>query len=150
MNKYFDKITGITRIGLLFVLIIGCSMSLSGCIHSQSMAATLFDEPVPVSKRVVSLVNESFHSTFIGGDWYYQGAQVSDGAISAYIQIPQKLDMNESAQKRYLQQAICPAASKKELWQQLDNVSLTIHIYTMHRKFSVNTECPNPLQAQRV
>lgn len=149
MKNLLQKLSTTNRSLLMTVLILATTAPLTGCIQSQSVAATLFSDAPPVSKHAVRLVNESFHSTFIGGDWYYQGTQVGKGNISAFIQIPQKLNMNETAQKRYLQQAICPSANKKELWQQLNNVSLTVHIYTMHKKFSVNTECPNPLQARQ-
>lgn len=134
---------------LLGVMLLCASMSLTGCIQSKSVAATLFSDTPPISEQALKLVNHNFHATFIGGDWYYQGAQAVNGSINAYIQIPAKLNMNEQAQKRYLQQAICPAATKMNLWKELQNVPLSVHIYTMHKKFSVYAECQNPLQVQQ-
>jgi len=134
---------------LLSAMLLMTSMSLTGCIQSQSIAATLFEDKPAISKQVLNLVNHNFHGTFIGGDWYYQGAQAVNGSINAYIQIPAKLNMNEKAQKRYLQQAICPAANKMNLWKELQDVPLSVHIYTMHKKFSVYAECQNPLLLQQ-
>lgn len=103
----------------------------------------------PVPENTLQTVNKAFHASFVGGDWFYQGAETSGSGVSAYIQIPQKLNMRPEMQERYLQQAICPKKDNRELWSKFQNINLSVHIYTMNKEQSVSAECVNPWQ-QRV
>lgn len=97
------------------------------------------------SKSAISSVNRSFHQTFSVGNWRYQGAKGTPGAVDAYIQIPAQLDMDLTVQHQYLQQVICPNSKNLDLWQKLENVELLVHIYTVSRQKTVSATCANPL-----
>lgn len=131
----------------MVALLVSSVAALGGCIQSQSIAATQHSSvsKADITKDVLKTVNSAFYKSFRGGDWYYQGAQQVNGSINAYIQIPEKLDMSQSNQKRYLRQAICPSADKVHLWRTLENVPLSVHIYTYNKKFTVFAKCENPL-----
>lgn len=143
MNHFF---TGISKGLVILAAWAGCA-SLSGCIQSKSIAASVFEnkEPVIISEQTIKLVNQAFYSDFNGGDWYYQGAKEVRGTIDAYIQIPSKLDMSKAAQQNYLMKSICPSANEEVLWQALKGVPLSVHIYTFSKKHTVYATCDNPL-----
>lgn len=121
------------------------TFSLTGCIQSEAAERFAYSSDVEVSETAIKLVNATFKTTFLGGDWYYQGAQAKNGTINAYIQIPTQLEMAEKQQKRYLKMAICPDKSRTRLWQQLQDIPLSVHVYTMNKKFTVYAHCDNPL-----
>ena len=120
------------------------TLSLSACIQSQSLTAVDSQDP-QLAEQALKRVNHSFKTSFMMGDWYYQGAQVVKGGINAYIQIPAKLDMELEYQRNYLRQSVCPSAAQQEFWQGMGPLSLSVHIYTFNKKFSVHAECTNPL-----
>ncbi len=143
-NLYIDKIS---RKPLLMALVMCASVVLSSCIQSQSASQASYVSPasVSISDNTLKLVNRVFQSNFIGGDWYYQGAQAVNGTINAYIQIPQSLDMSKEVQRNYLQKAICPGADKQQLWKSVKGIPLTVHLYTFNKRHTVYAECTNPL-----
>lgn len=97
-----------------------------------------------VADNTLKTVNRAFYASFMAGDWYYKGAKASHNGVNAYIQIPQKLNMDKTVQERYLREAICPKADKVELWNQLKHVSLSVHIYTYSKAQTVSAKCVNP------
>lgn len=119
--------------------------NVTGCIQSEAATRFAYSSDKEVSETVIKLVNATFRTSFLGGDWYYQGAQAKNGTINAYIQIPTKLEMGEQQQKRYLKMAICPSESNIRLWRELEDIPLSVHIYTMNKKFTVYAHCENPL-----
>ena len=119
------------------------TLSLSACIQSQSLTAAPQDPQL--AQQALKRVNHSFKTSFMMGDWYYQGAQVVKGSINAYIQIPAKLDMKLEYQQNYLRQSVCPSKEQHDFWQEMGQMSLFVHIYTFNKKFSVHAECANPL-----
>lgn len=143
MTHYFRKYKN-QAVGL--VLIAVSQFGLSGCIQGKSYASTQFDsiEQVEVTDALLRSVNASFHNTFVGGDWYYQGAEEVKGEIYAYIQIPKRMQLSSSQQKHYLQKAICPNAKNTELWDELENVPLSVHVYTINKRYTVYAQCNNP------
>lgn len=139
------NIVAVSRILLMILASLLSASGLSGCIQSEAATRFAYNSDAQVSETVIKLVNTTFRTTFIGGDWYYQGAQAQNGTINAYIQIPTKLEMGEQQQKRYLKMAICPSENNTALWRQLQDIPLSVHIYTMNKKFTVFAHCDNPL-----
>jgi hypothetical protein len=120
----------------------------------QSSAATTGTEistPAEPQKRItdntLKIVNAAFYQTFILGDWRYKGARNRGGTITAYIQIPEPLDMSKEVQKSYLLKAICPSSAHTSMWNEIDGIPLSIHIYTHKQKHSLHVDCINPLRA---
>ena len=128
------------------VLIAVCQLGLSGCIQGKSYASTQYApvERAEVSDALLRSVNASFHRTFVGGDWYYQGAEEVKGEIYAYIQIPKRMQLSSAQQKHYLKMAICPNASQATLWNELENVPLSVHVYTINKRYTIHAKCANP------
>ncbi|MDF2178817.1 hypothetical protein P2G88_11215 [Aliiglaciecola sp. CAU 1673] len=118
-----------------------------GCMQSSRASASdlQIKNNQDVSENTLAMVNRSFKKDFIMGEWRYRGAQAVNGGINAYFQVPSKLDMSQEYQENYLRQAICPSAQEKLLWQEMQGLSLSVHIYTFNKRFSVHAECPNPL-----
>ncbi len=129
--------------GTLLILI--ASTQLTGCIKSNAATRFAYDSSAEVSDSVVNEVNHVFRKTFLGGDWFYQGAEALNGTVNAYIQIPRGLDMGEKEQKNYLKRAICPSKDKVQMWRSLKDIPLSVHIYTSNKKFTVFAHCDNPL-----
>ncbi len=126
--------------------------TLSGCMQSEAVENhfTAAFSPIKtnsdyISDSTLKVVNSAFHQVFMGGEWRYKGATNKNGSINAYIQIPQELDMSIKAQKNYLKQAICPSAQYKKMWDEIQGISLAVHLYTHTQKRSVFTTCDNPL-----
>lgn len=127
-------------------------VNLSACI--QSNATTTENEVSTTGKpqklitdNTLKIVNAAFYQTFVLGDWRYKGARNLGGTINAYIQIPAPLDMNEEVQKTYLQTAICPSSAHTKMWDEINGIPLSIHIYTYEQKHSLYVDCINPLNA---
>lgn len=133
----------IKKMQAVVAIVVLCA-TLSGCIQSEAATRFTYSKDPAVSESAVKLVNTVFHTTFLGGDWFYQGAQATNGTINAYIQIPNKLEMDEKMQKQYLKMAICPAKTKTALWKSLKEIPLSVHIYTSNKKFTVFAHCENP------
>lgn len=93
---------------------------------------------------MLKVVNLTFRSSMMGGDWRYQGAQAVNGTINAYIQIPEKLNMSQSRQENYLRMSLCPS-SNKPMWKQIKGIPLSVHVYTMNKKHTVFANCINPM-----
>ncbi|MEP1445587.1 MAG: hypothetical protein ABJK37_05665 [Paraglaciecola sp.] len=135
---------------LLPMLLIGCL--LSGCI--QSKAATS-ENDIPISStsqrhitdNTLKVVNAAFYPSFILGEWRYKGARNFKGKINAYIQIPGPLEMSKDVQKSYLRTAICPSSKHTNMWNEIDGIPLSVHIYTHKQKQSLYVDCVNPLNA---
>lgn len=92
-------------------------------------------------------MDRTFYGAFRLGEWRYQGVNASVGSVNVYIQIPQKLAMERDVQERYLQQVICPRGDNLEMWHQLRQVDLNIHLYTQSKTRTVSAVCVNPLKA---
>ena len=127
-------------------------ITLSGCM--QSNAATTDSEVTNsakqqklISDNTLKIVNAAFYQTFVLGDWRYKGARNNGGTINAYIQIPAPLNMSEEVQKSYLKKAICPSSAHTSMWNEVDNIPLSVHIYTHKPKHSLYVNCTNPLSA---
>lgn len=130
--------------GLLVGLAALVCTQLTGCIQSLAAEKFAYRDSSMVSETAIKAVNTSFYTNFSKGDWYYKGAEAMNGTINAYIQIPDKLDMNRIDQKNYLRQAICPSSNKSAFWNQLKGIPLSVHIYTFNKKFTVYAHCENP------
>ncbi|MCC2615256.1 hypothetical protein LJ739_03260 [Aestuariibacter halophilus] len=120
---------------------------LSGCVQDLGVHIPRFADKsaLTVSDNTLKSVNRVFYASFMAGNWYYKGARVRNGIVSAYIQIPQKLDMPEDVQHRYVKQVLCPKADAIDMWNQLRHVNLEVHLYTYSQRQSVSASCPNPL-----
>ncbi|MFT5838143.1 MAG: hypothetical protein ACI9UT_000634 [Flavobacteriales bacterium] len=124
-------------------------ITLSGCI--QSNAKTIDAKELTSSKsqslitdNTLKIVNAAFYQTFVLGDWQYKGARNLGGTINAYIQIPAPLDMSKKFQRSYLQKAICPSSANTDMWNEINGISLSIHIYTHRQNHSLHVDCINP------
>ena len=147
MGKLFNTLFNKT-----FSLTISTSLLLlSGCMQSQVSNeyqvpfTSRSDTTISASDNTIKLVNAVFYQAFIGGDWRYKGSTRQKNSINAYIQIPDELDMSQEAQENYLQQAICPSAQHQQMWKELKDATLAVHIYTYKRKYSLYANCINPL-----
>jgi hypothetical protein len=132
---------------LLLVLI--CSHILAACMKTNAAekdyeVAQLVSKQKSISENTLKVVNAAFYQTFVLGDWRYKGARDLGGTINAYIQIPAPLDMNKKEQKTYLQQAICPSSAHVRMWNEIDGIPLSVHIYTHKQKNSLFVNCTNP------
>ena len=141
-SNILAKVAGLLLIGLLI-------SSLSGCM--QGNAATdieytfvTVDGIIPPSDNTIKLVNSVFYKNFIGGDWRFKGSTRVNDTINAYIQIPQQLEMSQSAQENYLKMAICPSVQNTQLWSEIKESKLAVHIYTHKRKYSTFVLCVSP------
>tara|TARA_R110002167_G_scaffold1441_31_gene6960 strand:- start:991 stop:1437 length:447 start_codon:yes stop_codon:yes gene_type:complete len=141
-SNILAKVAGLLSIGLLI-------SSLSGCM--QGNAATdieytfvTVDGIIPPSDNTIKLVNSVFYKNFIGGDWRFKGSTRVNDTINAYIQIPQQLEMSQSAQENYLKMAICPSVQNTQLWNEIKESKLAVHIYTHKRKYSTFVLCVSP------
>lgn len=121
-------------------------LMITACVQDIEMSVKSFasSDPVKVSDEALVSVNRTFYNDFSLGDWFYQGAKVENGEIQAYIKIPQKLKMDEDQQTKYLREAICPQADKKDMWKKLKRTTLTIHIYSYSKDKTFSAQCINP------
>jgi hypothetical protein len=149
MSKIQESIINKT-ISALSVFVIG--ITLSSCM--QSNAATtdsdlaMSDKPQKaITDNTLKVVNAAFYQTFILGDWRYKGAQNRGGKINAYVQVPAPLDMSMEVQKSYLRTAICPSSAHAKMWDEIEGIPLSVHIYTHKQKHSLFVDCKNPLIA---
>jgi hypothetical protein len=142
----FNLIKRQTKLWILCASLMLSLTGLSGCIQGKTFASTQYDvtDRIEVSDALLRSVNASFHHTFVGGDWYYQGAEEVKGEIYAYIQIPQKMQLNTEQQKHYLEMAICPNKEQTQLWNKLENIPLSVHVYTFNKRYTVHARCSNP------
>ncbi len=125
------------------------SITLSSCM--QSNAATSDSEITTLSKpqkvitdNTLKIVNAAFYQTFVLGEWRYRGARNLGGTINAYIQIPAPLDMSKEVQKSYLQKAICPSSDHTSMWNEINGIPLSVHIYTHKQNQSLYVNCVDP------
>lgn len=139
IHSFFKFVT------LLSGVILTC-LSVSGCIQGKTYASTQFSDNAvtPISEDVLRSVNANFRTTFVGGDWYYEGAKQVKGEIYAYIQIPQRMQLNKAQQEHYLKKAICPGENHKALWDNLQDIPLSVHVYTLNKRHTVYANCSNP------
>lgn len=132
----------VVTILLISTLSIGaCKQMLSSDIVRYADRSTYM-----VSDQALRSVDRAFYSSFSVGNWYYQGAKAKFGEVNAYIQIPQKLDMPDDVQQRYLKQIVCPKADQTDLWYQLKDIDLSVHVYTFTKQKSVSATCINPFK----
>ena len=128
------------------------SITLSSCMQStaattESDTATLAKPQKPITDNTLKIVNAAFYPTFVLGDWRYKGAQRLGGTINAYIKIPAPLEMSKEVQKSYLLKVICPSSANANMWNEIEGIPLSIHIYTHKQKHSLHVDCINPLIA---
>lgn len=135
----------------LWILIIFMATTFSGCTQGNASSMETGDtsasatQVIPtISENTLKMVNAVFYQTFILGEWRYKGARNLGGTINAYIQIPQPLEMSREVQKSYLRQAICPSSEHIDMWNEIDGIPLSIHIYTYGQKHSLYVDCQNP------
>ncbi|MCV2883855.1 hypothetical protein OE749_04010 [Aestuariibacter sp. AA17] len=119
-------------------------LSLSGCMNGFEIQSFADTSSLRVSEDTVSYVNRIFYADFKYGDWRYQGASARAGEIKAYIQIPDKLDLDEDVQQKYVTDVICPKHDRQELWQKLKHINLSVHLYTRTKTDSVSATCQSP------
>ncbi|AWB67528.1 hypothetical protein C2869_14245 [Saccharobesus litoralis] len=101
------------------------------------------------AKEVLTLANaetiaslgQYFRRKFVGGNWYYMGTESEPGLVKAYIQIPERMEMNETQTSTYIQVALCPSRGYKTLWQSLDTTQLEVHLYSTVKSSSVSAVC---------
>ena len=129
---------------LLVVSIVLSSSLLSGCMKSNAATQVSYQSDIEVTDAMLKMVNATFRTTILGGNWHYQGAQAVNGTINAYIQIPEKLEMSREHQVNYLKMSLCPASNKHAMWSQLKGVPLSVHVYTMNKKHTIFANCTNP------
>lgn len=134
----------------LFVLLIWTT--LSSCMQNhaattESEMATSSRQQKTITDNTLKVVNAAFYQTFVLGEWRYKGARNLGGKINAYIQIPAPLEMTKEVQKSYLRTAICPSSAHKNMWNEIDGIPLSIHIYTHKQNHSLYVDCKNPLSA---
>lgn len=143
---YQHRIHSVLKLFVMLSSITLCGVNLSGCIQGKTYASTQFsvDETQPVPEEILRSVNANFRSTFVGGDWYYEGAKQVKGEIYAYIQIPTKMQLNKTQQEHYLKMAICPGEAHKALWDSLKDIPLSVHVYTFNKRHTVYADCSNP------
>ena len=132
----------ITRVGVTAAVL----LSLTACIQSMEMKVQTFADTssLRVSDDTLKTVNRVLYSDFKYGDWRYKGAHARAGQINVYIQVPQPLDMHESVQERYVKEVLCPKHDNHDLWHQLKNIDLSIHLYTRSKNDSVSAVCERP------
>ena len=138
-KSHFTKLTCAALLTL-------CSSVMSGCMQSSAATQVAFETENGVTDTMIKSVNAAFRTSFLGGDWYYQGAQAINGTINAYIQIPEKLNMSKSAQVNYLKYSLCPSKTKRHMWNQLKDIPLSVHVYTFNKKHTVFANCENPIK----
>lgn len=137
----FAKFKLLLCLAIVLVGISACKQLLSSDIVRYADTSTY-----RVSQSTLRTVDRTFYGNFSVGDWRYQGANAKFGQVVAYIQIPQKLDMPERIQQQYMQQIICPKDDQIDLWYQLKDVDLEVHLYTFTKQQSVSATCVNPLK----
>lgn len=127
-------------------------LAVSGCkqILSDDFVRFADKSSFMASDMALHNVDRVFYQSFSVGNWQYKGTKVNTGKVYAYIQIPEKLDMPAEIQQRYLQQVICPGTDNIDLWHQLRNVDLSVHIYTLNKRQSVSATCINPFKTKSV
>jgi len=127
-------------------------ITLSACIKSNASTNTSGVVSSAKTHNLITdnklkIVNAAFYPTFVLGEWRYKGAQNLGGTINAYIQIPAPLDMSREVQKSYLRKAICPSSAHTSMWNEINDIPLSIHIYTHKKKHSLYVDCINPFIA---
>lgn len=139
IKKYLSN----SFINLLAIITVGSQ--LTGCNQAVAYSTdSLKQSKVEIPKAVISHVSKTFQANFVYGDWRFQGTEITNHAINAYIQIPSKLNLSEEQQKAYINQMICPKPQQTEFWQVIDNYPLWVHIYTQYKNKSVYVQCQKP------
>jgi hypothetical protein len=132
---------------LISITLSSCMQHNTATTESKSEIVTTAKSQNLITENTLKIVNAAFYQTFILGDWRYKGARNLGGTINAYIQIPAPLDMSKEVQKSYLQMAICPSSANISMWNEINDIPLSIHIYTHKPKHSLHVNCINPLSA---
>ena len=130
---------------MILALVAGQSVFLSGCMKTIAATEMTLSSKVEVTEAMLKLVNNEMRRKIPGGEWRYQGAQGINGTINAYIQIPKKLKMTQAEQKNYLKYALCPSSANKQMWTEIKEVPLSVHVYIDNKKHTVFAYCDNPV-----
>lgn len=135
-----------TKLLALSLSLFTLASGLSGCNKASAYQTnqTLNPSTGDIPKSIVQNVKRTFQAKFVYGDWRFQGTEVTNNSINAYIQIPNKLDMSKAQQQAYIKQMICPTAQQTEFWNTLASHQLRVHIYTHDKRSSVQSQCKNP------
>jgi hypothetical protein len=125
-------------------------ISFSSCIQSNAATnsngvVTSAKQQTRITDNTIKMVNAAFYQTFVLGDWRYKGAKSFGGTINAYIKIPAPLDMSREVQKSYLREVICPSSAYSSMWNEINDIPLSVHIYTYKKNHSLHVDCINPL-----
>lgn len=133
----------ISILGAVLLGLTACKQILSLDVVRYADKATYL-----VDDQALRTVDRTFYGAFQLGEWRYKGVNASIGEVNVYIQIPEALDMKYDVQERYLQQVICPRGDNLEMWHELRQVDLNVHLYTQNKNRSVSAVCVNPLKAE--
>ncbi|NQZ12251.1 MAG: hypothetical protein HRT35_34295 [Algicola sp.] len=106
--------------------------------NTRTPQLTVSESKVPES--TLYFVERRLRVKFMAGDWRYGGIEQRDGIVRAYIQIPQRLDLNSDQHSQYIRQSLCPGGID-EIWTQLSPKQLEIHLYTRMKSQSVYALC---------
>ncbi|GAC14699.1 hypothetical protein [Aliiglaciecola lipolytica] len=128
------------------MLLVVVALSVTACSQLFSMKIVRYadKESYQASAQTLDSVDRAFYAALHLGDWVYQGSNTSFGEVRAFIKIPKSLDLAKEVQEQYLQQIICPSAENIDLWYQLKNIDLEIHIFTQNRNSTISATCINP------
>jgi hypothetical protein len=146
-NSIINKIIYGLSAFLISITFSSCMQNNAANTSGESEIVTADNQQSLITDNTLKIVNAAFYQTFILGDWRYKGARNLGGTINAYIQIPAPLDMSKEVQKSYLQKAICPSSANTSMWNEINGIPLSIHIYTHKPKHSLHVNCINPLSA---
>ncbi|WP_143872767.1 hypothetical protein [Catenovulum sediminis] len=134
-------LTKMIRTSALAALMVAAQSLLTACNQASAYSS---DSTAKIPSDVLTLVNQTFQSNFVYGDWRFQGTQVINNSINAYIQIPDKLELSEKQQKQYIQMVICPSQDKAQMWLTTRDYPIWVHLYTHDKKYGVYAQCTNP------
>lgn len=140
-----SKIIYLVAVGMLAATLSGCKQS-NAATNSQESKTSMQAQKV-ITDNTLKVVNAAFYQKFVLGDWRYKGAKNQGGTINAYIKIPAPLEMSAEVQRTYLKQLICPSSLHANMWKEINDIPLSIHIYTKKQKNSLYVNCQNPFIA---
>lgn len=89
-------------------------------------------------------VDKILAPNYVRGEWRYRGARAGAQAVIIYIQIPERLDMDDQQHKNYLRQAVCPNVNDKNIWAILGNYQLYIRTFNYVERNYTEAHCINP------
>ena len=128
----------IAAVGMIVYLNSGTASTI---VHQQKQLSTITSTAeLAVPESTLYFVQRRLRVQFMAGDWRYGGIEQSDGIVKAYIQIPQKLDLDADQHNQYIRQSLCPGGID-EIWTQLSPKQLEIHLYTRMKSQSVFALC---------